>query len=158
MVDYQNQKVDPNRVRIIAGGNLINYPGELTTRSADLITSKILWNSVLSTERARYMWLDITIFYLCAPLKRYEYMQIKLSNFPDHIDIVQQYDLARKAKNGSVYIKIRQSIYGLPQSGRLANFFLQEKLRPKGYYEDSHTSAGPLEICEPPYPIQPRSG
>jgi hypothetical protein len=31
-------------VRITSGGNLIDYPGELTTRTADLTTSKILWN------------------------------------------------------------------------------------------------------------------
>ena len=40
VVDYRPQKDDPNRVRITAGGNLINYPGELTTRTADLTTSK----------------------------------------------------------------------------------------------------------------------
>jgi hypothetical protein len=34
------QKDDPNRVRITVGGNLIDYPGELTTRTADLTTSK----------------------------------------------------------------------------------------------------------------------
>ena len=45
VVDYRPQKADPNRVRITVGGNLINYPGELTTRTADLVTSKILWNS-----------------------------------------------------------------------------------------------------------------
>jgi hypothetical protein len=44
VVDYQPQKDDPNRVRITVGGNLINYPGELTTRTADLTTAKILWN------------------------------------------------------------------------------------------------------------------
>ena len=71
VVDYRSQKADPNRVRITAGGNLIDYPGELTTRSADLPTSNILWNSVLSTERARYiMCLDIKNFYLCAPHSR----------------------------------------------------------------------------------------
>ena len=37
---YRPQKADPNRVRITAGGNLINYPYELTTRTADLTTSK----------------------------------------------------------------------------------------------------------------------
>ena len=30
-VEYRPQKEDPNRVRIMAGGNLIIYPGELTT-------------------------------------------------------------------------------------------------------------------------------
>ena len=41
VVDYRPQKEYPNRVRITAGGNLINYPGELTTRTADLTTPKI---------------------------------------------------------------------------------------------------------------------
>ena len=30
-------------------------------------------------------------------------------------------------------------IYGLPQSGKLVNGYLKEKLRPAGYYEVSHT-------------------
>ena len=51
VVDYRPQKKDPNRVRITAGGNLIDYPGELTTRTADLTTSKILWNSTISTNQ-----------------------------------------------------------------------------------------------------------
>ena len=51
-VDFRPQKEDPNRVRITAGGNLIAYPDELMTRTADLTVSKILWNSVLSTDDA----------------------------------------------------------------------------------------------------------
>ena len=70
VVDYRTQKSDPNRVRITVGGNLIEYPGELTTRTANMVTSKILWNSVLSTEGARYMTIDIR-FYLNTPLDRY---------------------------------------------------------------------------------------
>ena len=58
VVDYRPQKKDPNRVQITAGGNLINYPGELTTRTADLTTSKILWNSTISTPGARYACAD----------------------------------------------------------------------------------------------------
>ena len=54
VVDFRPQKKDPNRVRITAGGNLIAYPDELTTRTADLTCSKILWNSVLSTKDAKY--------------------------------------------------------------------------------------------------------
>ena len=55
VVDFCQQKNDPNRVKSTAGGNLINYPHELTTRTADLRTSKIIWNSVLSTEDAQFM-------------------------------------------------------------------------------------------------------
>ena len=40
VVDYRAQKSDPNRVRITAGGNLIDYPFELTTRTADLPPQK----------------------------------------------------------------------------------------------------------------------
>ncbi len=68
VVDFCPQKTDPHQVRITAGGNLINYPGELTTKTADLTTSKMMWNSVLSTEGAKYMCLDIKNFYLTAPL------------------------------------------------------------------------------------------
>ena len=52
VVDYRPQKDDPNQVRITVGGNLINYPGELTTQTADLTTTKILWNSTISTPGA----------------------------------------------------------------------------------------------------------
>ena len=49
MVDYREQKTDPNRVRITVGGNLIEYLYELTTRTVDVTTSKVMWNSVIST-------------------------------------------------------------------------------------------------------------
>jgi hypothetical protein len=38
VVDFRPQKEDPHRIRITAGGNLINHPGELTTRTADITT------------------------------------------------------------------------------------------------------------------------
>ncbi len=60
-VNFCPQKADPHRICITAGGNLINYPGELTTQTADLTTSKLMWNSVLSTEGAKNMCLDIRI-------------------------------------------------------------------------------------------------
>jgi hypothetical protein len=68
VVDFCPQKADPHRIRITAGGNLINYPSELSTRTADLTTLKLMWNSVLSTAGAKYMCLDIKNFYLTAPL------------------------------------------------------------------------------------------
>ena len=74
VVDYRPQKKDSNRVRVTAGGNLINYPFELTTRTADITTSKILWNSTISTPGARYMAADAGNFYLATPLDRPEYM------------------------------------------------------------------------------------
>ncbi len=85
VVNFCPQKADPHCIRITAGGNLINYPGELSTKTADLTTSKLMWNSVLSTKGARYMCLDIKNLYLTAPLDRYEYMKIPLNIFPEWI-------------------------------------------------------------------------
>ena len=41
-VDYRAYKDDPNKVCITIGGNLIKYPGALTTRTADLTTTKVM--------------------------------------------------------------------------------------------------------------------
>jgi hypothetical protein len=122
-VDFRPQKADPYRIRITAGGNLINYPGELSTRTADLNTSKLMWNSVLSTEGAKFMCLDIKNFYLSAPLDRYEYMKMPLTLFPEWI--IKQYNLLTHALNGFVYLEMRQAMWGLPQVGILANKLLR---------------------------------
>jgi hypothetical protein len=137
VVDYRPQKKDPNRVRITVGGNLIHYPGEVTTRTADMTTSKILWNSVLSTPGAKYCCADVKNFYLETPMERYEYMRIAVHLIPE--TIMQHYDLANKVKNGYVYLEIRKGMYGLPQAGIIANKLLRKRLAPHGYHECKHT-------------------
>ena len=107
-------------MRITAGGNLINYPGELTTRTADLTTSKILWNSVISTPGARFACEDIGNMYLQTPMDRYEYMRIKAPE-----EFKKQYNLHNKIKNGFIYMEIRRGRYRLPQSGILKNKLLK---------------------------------
>ena len=137
VVDYRAQKQDPNRVRITVGGNLIDYPGELTTRTADLTTSKVMWNSVISTRKARFICADVKNFYLCTPLDRYEYMRMPINLIPQ--EFIDLYDLSSKVKNGFVYMEIRRGMYGLPQSGILANKLLKERLAKDGYFELPHT-------------------
>ena len=95
------------------------YPDELTMRTADLTVSKILWNSVLSTNDAKYATLDIANFYLGTPLDRYEYMKMPLDIFLQHIK--EQYNLDEMQYKGYVWLEIRKAIYGLPQAGILAN-------------------------------------
>jgi hypothetical protein len=68
LVDFRPQKEDTHCICIMGGGNLINYPGKLTMQMADITTSKLHWNSVLSTHKAKYMCLDIKNIYLSAPL------------------------------------------------------------------------------------------
>jgi hypothetical protein len=68
VVDVQSNKEEVNRVRLAVGGNLIQYPGDVSTRSVDLTTSKYMWNSIISTVGAKYMCLDINNFYLGTPM------------------------------------------------------------------------------------------
>ena len=77
VVDYRKQKKDPNRVRITVGGNLLKSDEELTVRTADLTTTKMMWNSVISTTGAKYMCTDIKSFYLESPLEQKEYKKCR---------------------------------------------------------------------------------
>jgi hypothetical protein len=65
------------------------------------------------------MMMDIKNYYLGTPLPRFEYMIMLLSGFPE--EIVQKYDLNALAVDGWVCIEIRKGMYGLKQSGLLAN-------------------------------------
>ena len=64
-------------------------------------------------------------------------MKLPLTVFPQHIK--QQYNLDIEAKKCYVYVKIRRSIYGLPQANKLTKTALKEHLAPYIYFEVSHT-------------------
>jgi hypothetical protein len=59
---YREGKKDKYRTRITMGGNLINYPGDCGTPTANLFTVKVLFNSIISTPNARFMSIDIKDF------------------------------------------------------------------------------------------------
>ncbi len=78
------------------------------------------------------MTMDISNFYLMTPLHRVEFIRIKLSDIPD--DVIREYKLREKAtKNGSIYIRAKRCMYGLPQAGLLANKLLKRCLNNHGY-------------------------
>jgi hypothetical protein len=137
VVNYRPQKDDPHWIRITAGGNLINYEGNASVRTADIDTAKIQWNSVISTPNARYKCLDIIKIYPTASLEYFEYMKIPPSLFPEWTQ--EQYNLKKLAFDGWVYIEMRRAVWGLPQAGILANKRLRRKLAPFGYTESVNT-------------------
>jgi hypothetical protein len=48
--NVQPEKIEePNRTRFVAGGDRINYPGDVATPTAEMLVAKILFNSVIST-------------------------------------------------------------------------------------------------------------
>ena len=54
------------------------YSKEVTTRNADLMTSKRILNSVISTPTAKYMEVDTCNFCLAIPTNRYKSMSIPI--------------------------------------------------------------------------------
>jgi hypothetical protein len=76
------EKVNPRRVRWTAGGDKIDYPHEVSSKTADLTTAKLLVNSVVSTPKAKFMAANLKDFYLGTPMDRYEYMRIPLYMLP----------------------------------------------------------------------------
>jgi hypothetical protein len=101
VTDHHPQK-DPNCVRITVGGNLINYPFELTTCTTDMVSSKLLWNSTISTKGARFAGTDIKNMYHKTPVDRFENMKMPLSLFSQ--DIGNHYRLNDKVLDGYLYI------------------------------------------------------
>eukprot|EP00970_Alexandrium_tamarense_P015808 scaffold5534_cov194-Alexandrium_tamarense.AAC.7 len=67
------------------GGNLINYPDDVSTPTANLLLIKIFLNSVISTPGAKFANADLSNFYLMTPLKRPEYAKLKLSDIPEEV-------------------------------------------------------------------------
>jgi hypothetical protein len=100
------------------GGNLIQYPGDVSTRSADLTTSKCLWNSTISTEGAKYICLDVKNFYLGTPMDSFEYMCIPIKLIPQ--EIIVQCKLLPLVQM-VMRILVQKGMYDLPQPGILTN-------------------------------------
>jgi hypothetical protein len=108
------EKLDkPNRTRLVAGGDRVHYPGDAGTPTANLLTVKLLLNSIISTPNAKFMAMDIKDFYLNTPMARYEYMRLRIANMPE--DVIAHYKLTDIAMHdGYIYCKIQKGMYGLP--------------------------------------------
>ena len=76
------------------GGNIINCQGETHTPTADLATAKILLNSVLYTNGACFICIDLSNFYIITPFNNnseYEYVWIPEWVIPE--DITEEYNI-----------------------------------------------------------------
>jgi hypothetical protein len=62
VVDIKDHKDEKERTRLTVGGDQIEYPGDKPTRAAGLTRAKNLINSVISTQGAKFVVIDINIF------------------------------------------------------------------------------------------------
>jgi len=108
-------------------------------KTADLITAKLLFNSVVYTTGGCCMMGDIKDFYLSTPMQpsNYAYMCIPVGAIP--LDVMAHYKPHALIHNGHIYVEICHGMYGLAQAGKLANDQLQTFLLPHGYHPCPHT-------------------
>jgi hypothetical protein len=62
------QKDEIYRTQLTVGGNLIDFPGNKSTPTADLLTAKLLLNSTISTPGAVFLGINLANFYLNTPM------------------------------------------------------------------------------------------
>ena len=67
-------------------------------------------------------------------LKRSEFIRISINDIPE--EVIIEYKLREIADSkGMVFIQANQGMYGLPQSGLLANELLEKRLNKRGYHQ-----------------------
>ena len=80
------------------------------------------------------MTMDISNFYLNTPLKRPEYMRMKINDIPE--EIIAEYKLRDLLEpDDCIYIMIVLGMYGLPHAGLIANEPLEQRLNKHGYHQ-----------------------
>ena len=131
VAELKPNKAEKRRVRFTVGGDKLTYDGIVSTPTADLTVVKTLLNSVVSTPGARFLTIDIKDFYLNTPMDVYEYMRIPVKYSP--ASIMSQYNLLPLIHNAHVMVEIRKGMYGLAQTGILANARLQSHLSASGF-------------------------
>jgi hypothetical protein len=72
--DFKPNKHEKHRVRLMVGGDRLDYSGDTATSTSDITTFKILIYSTFSTQEAKMMMKDINTYYLGTPLPTYEYI------------------------------------------------------------------------------------
>ena len=92
----------------------------------------MVFNSIVSTPDTKFMIIDISNMYMNTPLQEYQYMQFNINIVPQ--EVIDHYNLQKKGtKDGSLYCERRKAMYGLKESGKLANIKLQTVLASEEY-------------------------
>jgi hypothetical protein len=133
VVEIRTNKDETHCLHLTVDGNLIQYPGDVSTRSAELTTSKGLWNSTIYTKGVKYMCLDVKNFYPGTPMDLCEYMRIQIKYIPS--EIIAEYNLLFLVLDGHVYIEVQKDMYGLPQAGIFVKQLIALRLAIHGYHE-----------------------
>jgi hypothetical protein len=128
------QKTETHRVRMTAGGDRLDYPGDASSPTVSMLDAKIHFNSTISDAKngARYLGIDIKNYYLGTPMEYFQYIRVPKSVIPQEVWDDPRYDI-QVANDGYIYLEIRRGMYGLKEAGIIAFNQLVKKLAPSGY-------------------------
>ena len=116
----------------------MNYPADVGTPTADLLTAKLLINSIISTTGAERFTMDIKNFHLNTPMARREYLHLKLSDMP--YGVIKEYGIRKKATtDGYVYVAVSKGMYRFPHARIIAQQLLEERLGKERYFQSKFT-------------------
>jgi hypothetical protein len=81
------QKKETHGVRMTAGGDKLDYPGDASSPTVSMLDSKIMLNSTISDARhgGRFLGLDLANYYLGTPVDYFQYMRVDPSVIPQEI-------------------------------------------------------------------------
>jgi hypothetical protein len=99
-----------------------------------MLTFKLLINSVVSTQGAAFMTMDISDFYLGTDLPVKQYMYIRRDQMSQRT--ITELNLADPNlwRHDKLLVRISKGIYGLPEAGKLAQDKLYSHLSIHGYH------------------------
>ena len=128
------------RVRGTLGGNVLDYKGATSANTAEYplimtILAAVLHDVKFVDPNTRFVTLDMVDYYLYSPMEILSFMMVLLKDIP--IEIVEAYDLKKRAIHGKIYFKVLMSMYGHPAAGHLAQRLFMKTIKPAGYYEDA---------------------
>ena len=131
--DHRPLKSEPFRIRLVVGGDRLEYTADAGSPAASMLETKLLVNSVISDagDGAKFMSSDLKDFFLSSTMAQPEYMRIPWKYIPD--DIRTRYNLHHKKHHDYVYVKIKRGMYGLKQAAILAYEQLVDHLKLHGY-------------------------
>ena len=128
------QKTETHRVRMTAGGDRLDYPGDASSPAVSMLDAKLHINSTISDAKngARYLGLDIQNFYLGTPMKYFQYIRVRPAIIPQEVWDDNRYNIPIAA-DGYVYLEIHRGMYGLKEAGIIVFRQLVKNLAPSGY-------------------------
>ena len=76
--DYRPLKIEQDRIRLVSGGDKLEFDGDARAPVVSLIETKLLLNSVIPVAKnsARFMSYDLKDVFLTTSMLKPEYMKI----------------------------------------------------------------------------------